>query len=271
MNSFYVYEHWRPDTGACFYVGKGKRSRAWHLYHRSKWHNNILAKLERAGLSLDVRIIAEGLSNEEAVALEIERIAFYGRANLVNLTDGGEGPIGRIVSEETRAKIARAVTGKKHSAETREKLSALWKGTKQGPRSAEWRANLSAANKLRFSDPVLRKQIGDRERGKPRSPEVRAKIAASLMGNIPWNKGTVFTSEQKARLSIRTQFKPGNQTWNKGRKTGPLSPEVRAAMSATRRGVPRPPEVVAKIAASHRLRKARLTFTPAAIAEMAYA
>jgi len=23
-NGFYVYEHWRSDTGACFYVGKGR-------------------------------------------------------------------------------------------------------------------------------------------------------------------------------------------------------------------------------------------------------
>jgi len=25
---YYVYEHWRPDKDICFYVGKGKGSRA---------------------------------------------------------------------------------------------------------------------------------------------------------------------------------------------------------------------------------------------------
>lgn len=35
MNNFYVYEHWRPDTGVCFYVGKGKEKRAWDMKRRA--------------------------------------------------------------------------------------------------------------------------------------------------------------------------------------------------------------------------------------------
>lgn len=27
IDTFYVYEHWRPDKGECFYVGKGKKHR----------------------------------------------------------------------------------------------------------------------------------------------------------------------------------------------------------------------------------------------------
>jgi hypothetical protein len=26
MNSFYVYEHWRPDKDICFYVGEGTQA-----------------------------------------------------------------------------------------------------------------------------------------------------------------------------------------------------------------------------------------------------
>lgn len=52
-NIFYVYEHWRPDKNVCFYVGKGKRNRAWHMFHRSRWHRSITSKLTALGLALE--------------------------------------------------------------------------------------------------------------------------------------------------------------------------------------------------------------------------
>ena len=45
-NIFYVYEHVRPDTGVCFYVGKGKGKRAWNMKDRNAHHRAIQSKLK---------------------------------------------------------------------------------------------------------------------------------------------------------------------------------------------------------------------------------
>ena len=56
MREFYVYEHWRPDTGACFYVGKGNGDRAFRVKkNRNRHHANIVAKLEKDSLQVEVR------------------------------------------------------------------------------------------------------------------------------------------------------------------------------------------------------------------------
>lgn len=58
MKKFLVYEHWRPDLGVCFYVGKGKRKRAFS-FRRNTRYDRTVRKLERNGLSVEVRIIGE--------------------------------------------------------------------------------------------------------------------------------------------------------------------------------------------------------------------
>lgn len=96
MANFYVYEHWRTDRDECFYVGKGKGRRAHKMLGRNMHHRAIQAKVAREGYAIEVRIVASGLTEREAFALEIERIAFW-RANnvdLANRTNGGEGPSG---------------------------------------------------------------------------------------------------------------------------------------------------------------------------------
>lgn len=102
---YYVYEHWRPDTNTCFYVGKGKNKRAWDMKNmRNCHHKAIVSKLISMGLSVDVRIIVKNISSETAINLEIDRIAFYGIENLSNMTYGGEGL--SLPSNEVRKKIS---------------------------------------------------------------------------------------------------------------------------------------------------------------------
>src|SRR5580658_6240831 len=94
---FYVYEHWRPDRGECFYVGKGHGRRAYDMRRgRNRWHKFLQAKLSALGTAIEIKIIADGLTEAEAFAKEIERIAFWKNdgADLCNLTDGGDGPSG---------------------------------------------------------------------------------------------------------------------------------------------------------------------------------
>ena len=112
-NVFYVYEHWRPDRGECFYVGKGKGGRANELRHnRNRFHKFIQAKLSRLGTAVEVRIVADGLSESDAFTLERERIALWRSdgADLANWTDGGEGPSGYKQSQEHRQKKGAAIS-----------------------------------------------------------------------------------------------------------------------------------------------------------------
>jgi hypothetical protein len=129
-NVFYVYEHWRPDTDNCFYVGKGKGRRAWDMKNdRNIRHLSVTSELLSIGLTVDVRVIIKDLSNKTAYSLEADRIAFYGVENLVNGNRGGGGPL--EYSAESRKKIgdkSRGNTyrrGQTHTPEVREQLRVL--------------------------------------------------------------------------------------------------------------------------------------------------
>jgi len=162
--SFYVYEHWRPDTGVCFYVGKGKGKRAWTLKHfRNRYHKAIVSKLVSMGLSVDVRIIADRLSSDAAIALEISRIAFYGQDNLANMTAGGEGL--RNPSAEVRQKISLAHKKRFEDPEQR-RLAAEYQ-KRQPPASAETRAKLSRTSSGRKHRPetILKMKVAAKKRG----------------------------------------------------------------------------------------------------------
>lgn len=82
--------------------------------------------------------------------------------NLVNMTDGGEGNTRpsreqiasivlsnktRGVSDETKERITKALSGKQLSQETKDKMSLMRKGK---PHSDTHRQRLSLKNKLRF-------------------------------------------------------------------------------------------------------------------------
>jgi len=130
----YVYTHTRLDTNEVFYVGIGTQEnykRASRSHNRNNYWNNIVKK---CGWKVD--IVFDKLTWDEACKKEVELIKKYGRVDLgtgtlVNLTEGGEGAIGRVVKEETRYKMSKAKKGKKglrQSKEQREKTSELMKG-----------------------------------------------------------------------------------------------------------------------------------------------
>jgi hypothetical protein len=137
---FYVYEYLRKNSskngslGSPFYVGKGTNNRAFqtdHFVKTPKDKNRIL-------------IISNNLSEADAFQLEILLIYFYGRIDtktgcLRNRTDGGEGPVGKIISTQSRNKMSKSrigsknhMFGKSHSSETKQKISDKLKGHGKG-------------------------------------------------------------------------------------------------------------------------------------------
>ena len=144
--------------------------------------------------------------------------------NGYNLTDGGDGVVGW--TDEMRARVSEANTGKK--------------------RTSEQRANISAAQVERFKDPAEREKISASKRGekhpnygKHRSAETRKRISEA-------HKGKTFTPEHCEHIS-------------EAKKGQIPSDETRDRMSEARRGEknhnygkPRDPKTCSKIGAAQR-------------------
>lgn len=200
INSFYVYEHWRPDTNACFYVGKGVGDRAYRR-RRGKHHSHVVAKLSEAGQTFDVRFAATDLSEAAALALEIDLIARRRAqgAPLTNVTCGGEGVSGLRHSAATKARLSAlaktALIGRPVSEKTRAKISESQKGRSRGPNpghskrltgrklSTETKQAMSSAQKGRVVRPATRELIAVSRRGKVATAETKARLSAAHKGN----------------------------------------------------------------------------------------
>jgi len=142
----YLYRHIRLDKNEPFYIGIGSDpKRAYSNRDRNKYWKNIVNNF-----GYEVDIVLDDLTWEEACEKEKEFIKLYGRFQfggiLCNMTDGGDGGFGVIVSEETKEK--KRIISKKIgiSSETREKMAAKLRGRKM----PEWqRKILSEAAKNR--------------------------------------------------------------------------------------------------------------------------
>lgn len=181
--SFYLYIHRRPN-GDPFYVGKAtSRYRPSMFSHRNAIHKNIAAKHGKDNIKIEV---VEFPTHDDVLAAEIAAIAQF-RAEgyfLANLTDGGEGMLGFKPSDETRRIWSEQRKGRKASAETRAKLSAIHKGNKH-----------NLGRKLSERECEL---LSKRFKGIPKSESHRAKIAAAHLGK----KGMSPTEETKIKMSI---------------------------------------------------------------------
>jgi group I intron endonuclease len=219
------------------YVGKTARATAdqrwkWHIASaRSQKRNYRLANAIRkhGADAFEVRDIVRATSVSELNALEIRHIADMNACDPevgYNMTTGGEG--GRP-TDEARAKITAALTGRTPSLETRRRQSAAHIG-KTLPQ--EQREKIGANNsrywlgKKRSSD-TLRK-ISEKKKGVPLPAGTGAKIAAALLGHkrtaaevekisarmkqIGWPAIKTAESESTRLAAVRkaNQFNPSN-------------------------------------------------------------
>jgi len=145
-----VYKHIRKDTGKIFYIGiAGRKDRPYSKFSRNRHWKFVTQKTE-----YEVEIIHEG-SESECKYLEKYLIAYYGRKNLTNMTDGGDGSFGVIPSKETRKKmsihmrlnpnIGMFQKGHIMSQEVKDKISGTLTGKIRGPHSDEHRRKLAKA------------------------------------------------------------------------------------------------------------------------------
>lgn len=212
---FFVYEHWRPDKDECFYVGKGRRDRVDRIHRRNKRHVNTVAALLRKGLSVEVRIIASSLSNDAAIVMEIERIAFWRSCGvrLTNRTDGGEGALGYVHTAATRAKL-RARKIKPITAETRAKLSAKLRERMKSP---EYRAYLHGRRWT--SEARAAHAVKTASRNRQASPEWRETLSKAAVA-----RNEKMTVEQQVNFNQFWKGRPSKRLRNlAGRTFGRLT------------------------------------------------
>ncbi len=128
---YYVYVHRYasgPKEGQVFYVGKGSGGRCSDRQGRNIHWKRIV---EKYGFSHSIVLL---IGNEEcAFSFEKAVIGFFGKKNLCNMTDGGDG-----------------VLGLRHSRETREKMSKAKKGWSPPPKSIETRSKIAEIHKVKI-------------------------------------------------------------------------------------------------------------------------
>lgn len=139
MNIYYVYAYLRKD-GTPYYIGKGKKYRAWSKNH------NVSVPRDRTKIVM----LETNLTNIGACALERRYIKWYGRKDLgngvlYNRTAGGEGVAGVKLSDQRKKQISdfwsnkpkpwasrpgelNTFYGKHHTSKTKERQSAIKQG-----------------------------------------------------------------------------------------------------------------------------------------------
>lgn len=149
MHDYYVYIHKKKTDGEVFYVGKGRGRRAFVSSGRSSFWKSVATKHD-----VEVVFVITNAPEELTFAIEMLLIDYYGRRDcsdgqLVNLTNGGESPVGFKHTDSAKQAIRQHRIGKKLSSESRKKLSNKTKGRKFSDEANE-------ARRLKTIRPVVR-------------------------------------------------------------------------------------------------------------------
>ena len=168
---YYTYAYLRED-GTPYYIGKGKGFR-------------LYVKKRIVPLPSRDRIIylKKNITEHEAIKHEIYMIAVYGRKDngtgiLRNLTDGGEGTSGKIMSEEQKKSHSLRMSGANHPFYGK-------------TASKSHRENISNAlfGKKKTKDHI--EKLPQNNKGAIRSQEFKNKRKNYITGRRWWNNGAV--------------------------------------------------------------------------------
>ena len=201
----------RYDGSDRVYIGSSKNvQRRWH-YHKfqlraGSHHSFILQRAWDAHGEASFRFsmleecaVADLIAREQAW---IDRHASVSRSLLMNVCMQAGSTAGRETRDETRIKCGAAFRGRRHTVESKRKMSASRAGNK------------NALGSQHSPESLARR--ADILKGKPRSSETREKIGKSQIGKI-------IPDEQRRKISAKLT----------GRKLPPRAAEHSARISAS--------------------------------------
>lgn len=203
------------DAGTPYYIGKGKRRRAYQS------HQGIKPPRDRSRIV----IVAKNLNETDAFQIEILLIHFWGRIDigtgcLRNRTNGGEGVSG--LSQEGRAKISAklkgrpGVKGKPVPLEMRKRISEALKGQRLSP---ERIAKISATVKKWYKDnPEQLDEMRNRAIEYFKNPEARERLSvtAKEQWNRPNFRETMSIAQQKTHCKYGHELAGDNLRYRRG-------------------------------------------------------
>lgn len=190
-----MYFHCKPETGEVFYVGKGKGRRAWRETYRNPYWTAVRKKY-----GLEVKIIHDGLTTEEACELEIKEIESIGLDRLCNLTNGGDGMYGYTPSEETRRKWSISRKGRTHTEISKRKMSMARRGK---PKSKEHVENQANSMRGRVFSDEHRRKLSESIRKVKFNPEWGVKSGKARMKKVFCiNNSKVYESTKSAAKEL---------------------------------------------------------------------
>jgi hypothetical protein len=196
---YYTYAYLREDKTP-YYIGKGKGDTI----------NSKKRSIKPPKDKSRIIYLKQNLTEAEAFKHEIYMIDVFGRIDLGtgilhNMTNGGDGVSGAIISDETKRKLSEAHKGKTHSEETRRKISEAKKGKTH---SEETKRKIGEAHKNPSEE--TRRKIGEASKGRNKdrivSEETRRKMSES-------GKGRTHSEDSKKKMSEASK---GTKWWNDG-------------------------------------------------------
>ena len=210
---FGVYTHARPN-GIVFYVGKGTRDRSSPKGRRTAWHKHVVDKYGHENIK--VRFYA---CSSEVNAFKRERKMIKNYRNngivLVNITDGGEGAAGRILTKGQRDQIRDKLKGRSRPAHVKEKLS---KSAKKAWKTS--REKYLAALRKAAKDPKVRekrKQIALENWKDPERRKKFGKFMKKQWGTKKFRNSQIakFTKASKRKEVREARIKLGLELWQR--------------------------------------------------------
>lgn len=195
------------------YVGQTvnfvNRERDWKCL-KSNYSSGIIDRARKKyGLeNWKVEILRECETQDELNEWEIYYIKELNtkKPNGYNLTDGGFGNSGRIVSEETKKKMSIALKGKY----TGEKAFAY--GVKRTEEQKQYLREIHLGKK---HSEEAKKKMSEAQKGKRMSDEAKKKISEANKGREPWLKGKHHSEETKKKMSEAMKGKKHPKLWKK--------------------------------------------------------
>lgn len=189
-----------------FYVGKGKGRRFERTYKEAignrgnKYRHHKIRSIIKQGFEPIILKVFENLSEQESFDKEIELIKAFNKY-LTNLTNGGDGTSGRIVSQESRDKSS--ISNKKNWTEDKKKEQSEKMKVSIKPEDIKRRIELRKLRGTNLHSEETKQLMKGITKNNWLNPEYREKVMSNRAKALSEGRGKRKSNYTKDELRIR--------------------------------------------------------------------